>query len=187
MPRSRLPVFALAAALLAAPAAPRAQEVFSFDPQAIEALQERALVAAGQLLHNAILQSRHEAIRAGVRPLPTAIRVQLAGYFPDELLDRVRYRVGGGSDLSLQLNVIRYGDQAAITLGDVVVFAREGDAQANAALWAHELWHVRQSQEWGLEAFAQRYAHDYRAVELEAETAAARYAAWAQARAASLR
>lgn len=176
---------ALSATLLCLPLAPaHSQETFGFDPEAVQVLQEQAVALAGQLLHNAILQSRQEALRAGVWPMPAAIRAQLRGYYPDDLLDRVRYRVGGGSDQSLQLNVIRYGDQAAITLGEVVVFAREADARTHAELWAHELWHVRQTQDWGLEAFAQRYARDYRAVESEAELAAARYAAWARARAA---
>lgn len=174
-------------ALAALPAAAAPAETFGFDPDSVQVLQEQALVLAGEVLHEALLQSRREAITAGVQAIPAAMRERLRGYCADSLLDRVRYRVGGGSDLSLQLNVIRYGDQAAITLGDVVVFARERDARDNAELWAHELWHVRQVQDWGLAGFAQRYAHDYLSVESEAELAAARYAAWARDRGAALR
>ena len=150
---------------------------WEFDPEAIRALQEAATQTAAPLLRNAILQSRTEAIRAGVQPIPAPIRQALRGFYPEALLDRVRYRVGGGSDQSLQLNVIRYGERAAITLDEVVVFASDADARGNVELWVHELWHVKQFQEWTADGFALRYAQDYRVVEAEAEAAAARYLA----------
>jgi hypothetical protein len=167
--------------LAAAPGTARAQTTgFEIDPDAVSAIRETGINIAANVLQDAIRISRAEALRAGVQPMPTAIRARLQGFFPDELLDRVRYRVGGGSDQSLQLNVIRYGDQAAITLDDVVVFARESDALGNSALWAHELWHVKQVHDWGLAEFAQRYARDHRAVESAAERAAQQYVSWAQ-------
>lgn len=155
---------------------------FTLDPEAIEAMQETAAGLAAPMLQRAIEQSRSDALRAGVQPIPPQIRARLRGYYPEALLDRVRYRVGGGNEQTLQFNVISYGDQAAITLDEVVVFAREADAQAHDALWAHELWHVKQVQEWGLPEFAQRYARDYRAVEGEAERATAAYVNWARQR-----
>jgi len=153
---------------------------FTIDPEAIEAMQETAADLAAPMLQRAILQSRADALRAGVQPIPPQIRAHLRGYYPEALLDRVRYRVGGGNEQTLQFNVIRYGDQAAITLDEVVVFAREADALAHDALWAHELWHVKQVQEWGLQEFALRYAHNHRAVEEEAERAATAYINWAR-------
>lgn len=156
--------------------------VFEIDPEAVQAMQETAVGVAAPMLRNAITASRDDALRAGVQPLPARIRLALRGYYPDTLLDRVRYRVGGGGDQSLQLNVIRYGDQAAITLDYVVVFAREPDAQSNAELWAHELRHVQQVQLWGLDDFALRYVRNYQAVETDAARAATGYTAWARRR-----
>ena len=147
---SRVRTTALAALMCATLAAPiQAQQLsWEFDPEAIQALEQAATGAAAQLLRNASLQSRGEALRAG-----------------------------GGSDQSLQLNVIRYGERAAITLVDVVVFAEAFDATANAELWVHELWHVQQFAQWGVDDFSLRYARDYRRVEAEAEAAAARFLA----------
>ena len=179
--------FSLAAGLLAAGLAttPMAQAeswTFELDPEALGQMRQQAEVYAAPLLRDAILRSRQEALSAGTQPLPAAMRERLRGYFRDELLDRVRWRAGGGSEVSLQLNVIQYGDRAAITLNEVVVFAREADALANAELWAHELWHVDQFTRWGVDGFAQRYVHDYRVVEAEAEQAATAYVNWAARR-----
>lgn len=177
--RSRLKqasAIALVGLALAAPASAQ-QFDWEFDPEAVKALQDAATQTAATLLRNAILRSRSEAIRAGVQPIPLQIRSALRGFYPDTLLDRVRYRVGGGSDQSLQLNVIQYGERAAITLDEVVVFADAQDAAGNAELWVHELWHVQQFAQWGVDDFARRYARDYRSVEADAEAAATRYLA----------
>lgn len=141
-------------------------------------LRDAALQMAGTALQNLILQSRDDAIAEGVRPIPPAIRKDLLGFYPAELLDRVRYRVGGGGDLSLQSNAMRYGDAAAITLDDVVVFSNQADAQGNSILWAHEMKHVQQVSDWGLDGFATRYVRDYKTVEGPAYAAQDQYAKW---------
>ncbi|MGH8541616.1 MAG: eCIS core domain-containing protein [Stenotrophobium sp.] len=145
-------------------------------------LQDAAEQVAGAALKNLILASRNDAIREGVQPMPPAIRKDLLGFYPAELLDHVRYRVGGGNDLSLQSNALRYGDAAAVTLDDVVVFANQADAQGNSVLWAHEMKHVQQVSEWGLAGFAERYARDYKAVEGPAYAAQDQFAKWRAAR-----
>jgi hypothetical protein len=169
----------LAGALLAGASSAGAEPwSLELDPEALGQLRQQAEVYAAPMLRDAILKSRQEALAAGAQPMPAALRQRLRGYFRDELLDRVRWRVGGGSEVSLQLNVIQYGDRAAITLNEVVVFARQADALGDAALWAHELGHVDQFARWGVDGFAQRYVHDYRAVEAEAEQAASGYLGW---------
>jgi hypothetical protein len=179
MPSSRPRAAAFVAVLCTTLVVPAGAQQFSweFDPEAIQAIEQAATGTAARLLRNAILQSRSEALRAGVQAIPPKIRAELRGFYPDALLDRVRFRVGGGSDQSLQLNVIQYGERAAITLDDVVVFADEQDAAGNAELWVHELWHVQQFAQWGVDDFSLRYARDYRSVEADAEAAAARYLA----------
>ncbi len=181
MPRF-LPQGPLAAALvillLASAKSATAQWQIEIDPEALGAMRQQAESYAAPLLRDAILRSRQEALVAGTQPIPPAIRARLRGYYRDDLLDRVRWRAGGGSEQSLQLNVIQYGDRAAITLNEVVVFAREADARGDAALWAHELWHVQQFTSWGVDDFAVRYVRDFRAVESEAEKAATDYLSW---------
>jgi hypothetical protein len=68
---------------------------------------------------------RDDALRAGVDPIPPDIRANLTGFIPDSTLNVVRYRVGGGGDLTLQVNAIRYGEAAAITLDYVVIFKEQ--------------------------------------------------------------
>jgi len=175
-------IFLLAAGLLATGLRPSAASAadwgFELDPEALGQFRQQAEAYAAPLLRDAILRSRQEALSAGTQPIPPAMRERLRGYYRDDLLDRVRWRSGGGSEISLQLHAIQYGDRAAITLNEVVVFAREPDALGDAALWAHELWHVEQFGRWGVGGFAERYVRDYRAVEAEAEQAAAGYLSW---------
>lgn len=103
----------------------------------------------------------------GVEPIPAGIRAALAGYVPEAILDRVRWREGA-SELSLPQNVLRFGDVPATTLDDVIVFADRRAALEDPKLWAHELKHVMQFAEWGVDGFAARYIDDYEAVEREA-------------------
>ncbi|MNF04821.1 hypothetical protein D3C80_2044220 [compost metagenome] len=56
-------------------------------------------------------------------------------------------------------------DTEAVTLVDVIVFRSLNDAMENLPLWAHELKHVEQYQQWGVEEFAARYSRDFNAVE----------------------
>lgn len=175
----KLSTTALVVLLLIGAKSATAQWEIEIDPEALGQMRQQAETYAAPLLRDAILRSREEALKAGTQPIPPAIRARLKGYYPEALLDRVRWRAGGGSEVSLQLNVIQYGDRAAITLNEVVVFARAADAQADAALWAHELLHVDQFRRWGVDGFATRYVHDFRVVEAEADKAAAAWLTWA--------
>ena len=120
------------------------------------------------ILADWIARSRDAAIQQGVEEMPAAIRGALAGYVPDETLSRARWRIGGGSEMSLQQNVFAFGDVPAITLDYVIVFSDEKAALEDPKLWAHELKHVMQFATWGVGGFATRYLGDYEAVEKEA-------------------
>ena len=119
------------------------------------------------LLAGWIASERDAAKAQGVEPIPPAIRAALAGYVPEPILDRVRWRVGAG-ELSMPQNVIRFGHVPAVTLDDVVVFQERRTALEDPKFWAHELKHVMQFAEWGVDGFAVRYLTDYEAVESEA-------------------
>ncbi len=133
---------------------------------------------AATVLAQWITASRQQALAAGTEPVPSDIMKSLAGYLPAELTRMARWRVGGTTSIpTLPGFAFQYGDVAAITLIDVVLFGSEGDARRNAKLWAHELTHVAQYQRWGVDGFATRYIADSGAVEREAYVNADRFAA----------
>lgn len=145
----------------------------SAEPPVDRLPQAFAESALGQslaiLLGDWIARSRDSALAQGVRPIPSDVRAALTGYVPEEVLDRVRWRVGGGGELlSLQENLFRFGYAPAVTLDYVVIFQDERIALEDPKLWAHELKHVMQYAEWGVAQFAARYVRDYEAVEREA-------------------
>jgi len=119
------------------------------------------------LLSDWIMRSRNMAVAQGVDTIPAAVRSALAGYVPETILERVRWRLGGGGELTLQEHLFRFGYSPAVTLDYVVIFQNEADV-ADPKLWAHELRHVMQFAEWGVPEFAARYLQDYEAVEKEA-------------------
>lgn len=124
--------------------------------------------AASPVLATLIEDSREQAVAQGVEPIPAAVRAEIGDYVPAEILDRVRWCVACGGPFSLQHNTFLLGYAPAITLDYVVVFQRREDALGDPSLWVHELKHVMQYLEWGVEGFATRYVDDYEAVESEA-------------------
>ncbi|OQW67362.1 MAG: hypothetical protein BVN29_03640 [Nitrospira sp. ST-bin5] len=150
----------------------------ALEEGASKVVNETLVQSTAPLLQELIARSRDEALNAGVAPIPQEIRRNLQGFIPDSVLNVARYRVRGGGDLSLQVNSIRYGEASAITLDYVIVFKGQNDALYNPTLWAHELTHVRQYQEWGLKDFSIRYVRSYSSVEAPAYEAETRYLAW---------
>ena len=149
--------------------------------QSLSNVASEALVQiAAPALQLLIARSRDDALASGVQPIPSNIRNDLAGFIPDHILDIARFRVGGGGDLTLQANAIRYVGAFAITLDYVIVFRNQEDAIRDPVLWAHELTHVMQYQDWGIREFARRYVRNYALVEKAAYDAQTRYIAWQQ-------
>jgi hypothetical protein len=122
-------------------------------------------LAAGALA-KAIQTAHDTAIERGAQPMPAAIKAKLKGVFPDAVLDKVTYTVGGEGSMIAQ--AFSYGDVLAITFIDTIVFQKAEAAENDDVLWAHELTHVMQYDRWGVDEFARRYAADYKAVEDEA-------------------
>lgn len=145
-----------------------------FSQRFFNDVQQAGQLIAVDALARWIATSRADAIQAGVSPIPQSVRARLKGHFPEAMLAKVRYRVGMGSDYSLQTKAFQGGNAVAITLDDVILFRSADDAARNVELWAHELHHVRQYQAWGVTGFAQRYTRDHRAVEAEAYAEGAR-------------
>jgi hypothetical protein len=144
-------------------------------------MQRAGEEAASEALAQWIWSSRGDAVKAGVGPIPQAMRARLKGHFPQALLAKVRYRIGTGNEFSLQTHAFK-GKAVAITLGDVILFRPDANLAHDAPLWAHELTHVQQYDRWGVRGFARRYTRDHLSVEREAQDGATRYAQATKAR-----
>ena len=131
------------------------------DPDGVfGVLQDDARKVAAPALAQWLTQSRDQMVTAGVQPLPLDLRVQLQAWYPDDLLQSVRYRVGQGQDIDAASAMLQNQDVVAVTLIDVVVFRNEDGALHDLALWAHELKHVQQYRELGVDGFAQQYVRN---------------------------
>ncbi len=116
-----------------------------------------------------IRQSHQQLLaKGGLQPIPLHIRAHLEPYYDLQVLDSARYRVGDDSQFSTANTLLYNPDISAVTLVDIIVFRHAEDAENNVALWAHELLHVQQYQEWGVAEFARRYSGDADAVEAPA-------------------
>jgi hypothetical protein len=113
-----------------------------------------------------IVIERDAALARGVEPIPPEVRKVLTGYVMDDILDAARWRVDDTA-ASGYPTFFRVGATPAVTLDYVVIFASAEHA-ANPNLWAHELYHVGQYRDWGVDGFAERYLADYQAVEHDA-------------------
>lgn len=123
---------------------------------------------AGPALALWLSQSRAEAATGLTQPIPEQIREKLLRWYPASVLDAAFYKVGDDGELSAAHAMMQNPDIGAVTLIDIIVFRSASDAENNVALWAHELKHVQQYQEWGVDGFAQRYTQDFNAVEAPA-------------------
>jgi len=107
-----------------------------FDP-VCEVLRLKQ-IALGAPLAEWIVVSRDAALAAGVSPIPPNVRSQVEHLFPASVLDKARFKTGGGFLGTLQFWREEMGSRGAITLDYVIVFAdqsRLGDIK----LWTHEL------------------------------------------------
>lgn len=138
---------------------------------------DAAVEAGAPILEGWIKAWREQAIEDGTQAMPRATKEQLVGFFPDMLLNRVRYRIGWSRRETVESALFGLSDARALTLIDVIVFRDEAVA-ADPAIWAHELAHVQQFDIWGTPDFARRYVRDSGAVEFEAWEVAARYTMW---------
>lgn len=134
----------------------------------IEVLYQDVSQMAVSGLEQWLLQSRESAAAGGTQPIPLHIRAQLEPYYDIGVLDAARYKVGDGETLGAANTMLQNPDVQAVTLIDIIVFRNAADAQDNVALWAHELLHVQQYQQWGVGEFARRYTRDHDAIEAPA-------------------
>ncbi|MHC8401518.1 eCIS core domain-containing protein [Pseudomonas sp. MDT1-17] len=115
-----------------------------------------------------LTQARAEAANAGVQPIPPHIRERLLRWYDPSVLDAARYKVSDNGQFNAATAMLQNPDVSAVTLIDIILFRDTQTAEQDIALWAHELKHVQQYQEWGVEGFAQRYTQDFNVVEAPA-------------------
>lgn len=185
MLRRSLAIATLLFAPLAAPASAQERSLGAITGHDFAARAATGLLAqqtrfgadiVARTLAASLVRSRDTA-RSNSLPIPDDIRAELAGYFPAELLDTVRYKVGDTTPDGVAGFAIRNGNAAAVTLIDTIVFSEEHHTK-NLALWAHELHHVHQYAEWGLDGFAERYAFNWNMVEADARARADDFVLW---------
>lgn len=115
-----------------------------------------------------LTQARAEAASAEIQPIPPHIREQLLRWYDPSVLDAAHYKVSDNGQFSAATTMLQNPDVGAVTLIDIILFRDAQTAEQDIALWAHELKHVQQFREWGVEGFAQRYTQDFNAVEAPA-------------------
>ena len=131
--------------------------------------------AAAPAFEQWLIESRNSAASGGTYRIPDDIRSLMTGFYDEDTLNRVRYKIGDGGVINLANLSIQYGDAGAVTLIDVVVFA-DRQAASDPVLWAHELRHVQQFRDWGTRDFAIRYLRSWNSVEGDATNAENQFA-----------
>ena len=138
------------------------------NQEEVDALYASVGQVAAAGLETWLVQSHSTAAAGTTQAMPLNIRAQLEPYYDLQVLDSARYKVGDDVQFNAAHTMLQNPDVNAVTLVDIIVFRNLDDAQNNVALWAHELKHVQQYQQWGVHEFATRYTRDYKAVEAPA-------------------
>ena len=131
---------------------------------------------AGNALAAAIRFSRGQALNRGPQSIPPRVRQDLAPYFPPSTLDGARWTLKGNG---ITLDAILgnwFNQEGAVTLDEVIVFSSTQLAN-DVALWAHELTHVLQYSQLGVESFAFQYSFNFNQFEDQARSNATRIVA----------
>jgi hypothetical protein len=108
-----------------------------------------------------------------VDSIPPQIRAALDPYFPAQILDKARWTTAGGLSVDGILTNW-FALDGAVTLGEVIAFTDGAEAQEDVEVWAHELTHVIQYEELGIDTFAFEYLRDFGAIERQASSNASR-------------
>ena len=159
----------------------RLQDAANRAATALDETQRRATEAVAASVAPSLagwIKAARDRALTVARPIPPDLRARLQGYFSADVLDTVRFRVGWDDGSRTEARVFRMLATRAVTLDSVIVF-RDEQIAGDPFIWAHELAHVQQFGQWGVEDFAARYIRDHRLIEREAWDVASRYKMWA--------
>lgn len=117
----------------------------------------------GTALAAAIRHARGQ-IRPSASAIPPQVKQALLPYFPSNILDKARWAKRNNARWALDSAVMRMADPSGITLDDVIVFNDNIDPTSTdistLELWVHELTHVLQYENMGVESFAFVYGYN---------------------------
>ena len=160
----------------------------SFAPRFMSELDQAGVNASANILRGqnplqltaaplaAAIRAAHAVHAPNARPLPDDVRAGLSVFFRPETLQRAKYAVG-----TIQITLPNLlgqgnrlmGDGFAVVVDDIIVFNQRapGFDEPNAMhWWAHEVTHVAQYRDFGIERFAWEYLRDMgRNIEGEAD------------------
>ena len=128
---------------------------------------ELGVEVAGPVVAALIRAGIEDAERGELHKLPPDVYRAMSTYFTKETLDKVRWRSGYGSG-SIQAASLQLGNREAMVLDYIIVF-KDGAGINKRWLVAHELAHVVQYSEWGIDDFAKRYVRNFDGVEAAAD------------------
>lgn len=118
------------------------------------------------VLATAIRFSKGQALNRGTQPIPPYIKQQLSNYFPSNILESVSWTTANGISLDGALKNW-LNQEGAVTLDNVICFSST-NLTNDIELWAHELTHVLQYDQMGVETFAFQYSYDWNGLERQA-------------------
>jgi Domain of unknown function (DUF4157) len=153
---------------------PSPAQVVQIVADAINALQSQTLT--GPLLAYAIQASHNTAYGQAIQ-IPQEMRWALVGYASQDSLDRVRFKVGDSGFANVARLIEQGGQASAVTLIDVIIFRGPTEA-SDPSLWAHELTHVDQYTQMGVQQFAAQYTQNYKVLEDPAYAKGNGWQAW---------
>ncbi|QRF66440.1 DUF4157 domain-containing protein [Ponticoccus alexandrii] len=125
----------------------------------------------------AAIRQAHAYYGGKTKPLPDDVKTLLAstGVIPPSVLDRARYVVDNdGSTVASIINdlTLKFGSKTdvnhAVTIDDIIVFAKEPRRLEDIGFWAHEIHHVAQYKQLGIEGFAADFTVRWEAMEADA-------------------
>lgn len=127
---------------------------------------------AAPILASAIRFSKGQAQNRGTQPIPQNIKQQLSKYFPQHILESTSWTTANGISIDGMLKNW-LNQEGAVTLDNVICFS-SAELTTNVELWAHELTHVLQYDQMGVETFAFIYSTNWNSLEGQANENASR-------------
>ena len=131
------------------------------NPDVIFKTIENPTNAGYIIVANSIISSRNAVIANGGMPIPDRVKAALKGIYSDELMNSVRWSTNWNlvQNTLQAVQMFANKDTGAIALMDTIVF-RESSGVDNALLWVHELHHIQQYRDWGVEKFAENWVNN---------------------------
>jgi len=145
-------------------------------PQAIPQMLQHLPQDIGQAFLNPVGAVLATAIRNGAaqanwsaRPLPPQVVQLLSPYFPPGVLNKAKWTLYDPNRITIDSAITAwFQGEGAVTLDNIIVFSDENVADSDIGLWAHELTHVMQYDNMGVESFAFVYSVNWNSLESQA-------------------